>query len=681
MKLIKTKERYEAISKYGEWQAKNAGFRWDPKAKRWWTKDEDKAACLAQYAEGRLRKRLERIFAGANSEREANRAMSRATDADIAIPAPAGENYLPYQRAGIAYAMSQPATIIGDEMGLGKTVQSLGVINFDESIRRVLVICPASLRLNWKRETVKWLTRDLSVGVSEGSHFPSTHVVIINYDILSRHHDRLRRIEWDLMICDEAHLIKNPRAQRTRAVFGWKPSKKDIENARRKKQDEPQPVAPIVAKRRLFLTGTPVVNRPVELHPILRSIDNKRWGNFMSYAKRYCDGQWNGYGWDFSGASNLEELQDKLRESCMVRRLKADVLTDLPPKRRSVIELPPNGCADEVKNEQATMADHAERIEALRVAVELAKASDDQADYNRAVKKLREGHSAEFEAMAKLRHETALAKLPYVVDHVREIADQHKVVVFAHHHDVIDELMNELGTAAVKLDGRDTMAARDQAVQRFQRDPSVKVFVGGIKAAGVGLTLTAAAHVVFAELDWVPGNMSQAEDRCHRIGQNDSVLVQHLVLEGSIDARMAGILIEKQEVIDRVLDLDPGAENRAERDAEEAKKFAPVELPGKRGGGYSKSATKSARQIRIAALANRLTPAHITRIHGKLQTLSALCDGAVAEDGMGFNRFDTVLGKDLASRSSLTPKQAALGWYIANRYRGQVGAVELPPAE
>jgi len=168
---------------------------------------------------------------------------------------------------------------------------------------------------------------------------------------------------------------------------------------------------------------------------------------------------------------------------------------------------------------------------------------------------LRAGVNAAFGELAKLRQATALAKVPLVIEHVKSVLDDAgKVVLFAHHRAVIQELAEPFGDAAVTLTGSDDLASRQATVDRFQSDPSCRLFIGSITAAGFGFTLTASAHVVFAELDWVPARLTQAEDRTHRIGQRDSVLVQHLVLEDSLDARMIGTLIKKQRVVDAVAD-------------------------------------------------------------------------------------------------------------------------------
>jgi hypothetical protein len=207
------------------------------------------------------------------------------------------------------------------------------------------------------------------------------------------------------------------------------------------------------------------------------------------------------------------------------------------------------------------------------------------------------------------------------------------------------------------------MTDRDAAVTRFQTDPACMLFVGGIHAAGVGLTLTASAHVVFAELDWVPGNVTQAEDRTHRIGQTNAVLVQHLVLEGSLDARMVHILVDKQRVIDEALDKIHQAE--------------PV-VPAR---DRKPAATESATRKSLDAEAERMTPERIAAIHQGLQILAGMCDGAHELDGAGFSRLDVLIGHSLAEAGSLTPRQAALGAKLVNKYRRQLPADLLARAK
>ena len=631
--------------------------RWNPDARCWMVEAEHilTVATLVEKIFPTLAKELRTGDAYAEARKaaqgvEAARTASRATDAKVDIPAPEGLEYMPFQRAGIAYAMKREGALIGDEMGLGKTIQAIGVVNATPDARRILVVCPASLRLNWQRELQKWLVADLTVGVAQGKNWPETDVVVINYDILKRHKATLDAEVWDILIVDECHYLKNPKTQRTKAVLGaWN-------------EDPRKVVKAIAAKRRLFLTGTPIVNRPIELWPLLRSLDPDNLGRYWKgYVKRYCAGYQDvvrtRHGtktiWQVGGASNLEELQDRLRATLMVRRLKADVLTELPAKRRQVIEVPPNGSVRIVKAEQKAWREVQEQLEDLRAQVELAKASEDEEDYRAAVAALTEQERVAFNEMSRLRHETALAKVDYVVEHVLNATD--KVVVFAHHRDVISALVTALREAerkVVTITGDTPMNARQAAVDAFQNDPETTVFVGNIQAAGVGLTLTAASHVVFAELDWVPGNMSQAEDRCHRIGQTQSVLVQHLVLDGTLDATMAHTLVEKQEVIDKALDTPTAM-----------KPVTPIEPP----------ATKSTKRDQLGAEAANFTDEMVAAVHKALQRLAGVCDGAYSLDDMGFNRIDTRIGHSLAACETLTKRQAALGRKIVRKYHRQIG--------
>ncbi len=623
MRISRDAERWVAESTYEERAIpKRAGWRWDPKDKCWWTDDIEKAARLAEYADEGCADELRPIL----DEQQAALAASRAVDSDIDVPAPDGLAYLPYQRGGIAFAAAREACLIGDEMGLGKTIQALGVINLDESIRRVLVVCPASLKANWAIEARKWLVRDMSVGIAAGRRLPDADVVIVNYAILTKL--PLDSVEWDLLIADECHYAKNPKAKRTKALFAVK------------------------AARRILLTGTPIVNRPVELWPLIKYLDPKRWKNKMRFGWRYCGAHQNAYGyWDFSGATNLDELQEILRSTIMVRRLKVDVLTDLPPKVRQVVELPSDGM------DWAHESDASDAYDDLQAAEEEVDALDESAPgYEAAVGRLKQARRFFFDEISRVRHETALAKVPHAIEHLHNaLEDGRKIVCFAHHHDVIEALASEFGDSAVVIYGETNVDDRQGAVDRFQSDPDCRLFVGSIGAAGVGLTLTAAAHVVFVELDWVPGNVSQAEDRCHRIGQRDSVLVQHLVFNGSIDARIARTIIAKQRVIDDALDTQ--------------------HLPAEPA------------QPKPVAHDPELPAAQVEAIHNGLRMLAAFCDGAREVDGAGFNKLDTDFGKSLAGAQSLSPKQARAGRKLVRKYRRQLPddlvavAVDGPQAE
>lgn len=562
---------------------------------------------------------------------------SRATDSDVELAAPDGLSYMPFQKAGIAYALPRSGVIFGDEMGLGKTIQAIGVVNNDPTIKTVLVVCPKSLALNWIREWRKWDTRGLKIGSIPGA----CDVLILTREEAKKRTDQLCALQFDAVIGDEAHEYRNPKSQRTKAF---------------------ERLAASARRKRMLITGTPIPNKVVELWSLLKMTDPDNWDplgkGFFKFATRYCAANKDSGYWDFSGSSNLEELQQRLRGTCMVRRLKKDVLTELPAKRRQIIELPAKGAlAKAIEAEQAGWERVAGRLEELRAAVEISRASDDPADFSSAVASLNKASVASFAEISRQRHAVAVAKLPFVCEHVaNQLNDgDGKIIVFAHHLDIIDALKKELAPfGVVSIDGRVTdNRDRQAAVDRFQTDPNVRVFIGGISAAGVGITLTASSHVVFAELDWVPGNMQQAEDRAHRIGQLESVLVQLLVLEGSLDARMAEVLVAKMDVADRGLDVQVRKEPA----------LPMAQMP----------ATAGATSAELFAEAAKLTPVEIKQIHAALRLVAGMCDGAQARDGSGFSKIDVRIGTSLAGAARLTPKQAALGKRICHKYRRQLG--------
>ena len=450
---------------------------------------------------------------------------SFATDGP-AVPAPSGLSLMPFQRGGVAFALralaESRACIIADDMGLGKTIQGLAVAN-RLGIARFLVVCPAGLRINWQREAAKWLWW--------------ADAKIVGYEEAVRHPERTAG-DWPLVIYDEAHYMKTPGSKRTQRGLA------------------------VTAQRKLFLSGTPIQNRPVELWPILNAIDPGAWGSLNDYGVRYCAGKqvWKDVKfkrgaetirkkvaeWDFSGASNLVELQQRLRSTIMVRRMKAQVLKDLPAKVRQLIEFPAHAAGASPK---------------LLAAVAKLWANQKSAHSPEAVARLSDERRLLLEQIAKVRHEEALAKVRPSTQHIRDmLASVDKVIVFAHHRDVMDAIMADLSLdfKCVTLRGGMSDKAKQAAVDEFQNGDA-RAIIGQIQAAGVGWTLTAASTVIFVELDWVPGQMSQCEDRAHRIGQLDSVLVQHLVIDGTLDARISHALMRKQRVIDQALNDAPAS--------------------------------------------------------------------------------------------------------------------------
>ena len=349
------------------------------------------------------------------------------------------------------------------------------------------------------------------------------------------------------------------------------------------------------------------------------------------------------FGWDFNGASNLDELQEILRSKFMVRRLKKDVLKELPAKVRQVLVL--------------------EGGDKIRELLEKEKKAYD--DYAQSLKD-GEFESPAFADMSKVRKEVAIAKIPFILDHVREALEElEKLVLFVYHHEVVDALKAALGNSCVTIDGRTKNEDRQAAVDRFQSDPTCKVFVGTIRAAGVGITLTAASNVIFGELDWVPGNITQSEDRCHRIGQTDTVFVRHLVLEGSLDERMAQIIVEKQEVIDKALDTAP---KPIEAPAFSVQDIKAIPVNADPPESFPVYVAKP-----IPIIVNRsFTDEQEQAVLQGLRQLAAMCDGAQAIDGHGFNKRDTHFGKILAGKTSLTEKMFLIGQKMLRLYHRQL---------
>ena len=585
--------------------------------------------------------------------------LSKATDADVDLPKPDGLDYLPFQRAGIAYGRDRDAVLIGDEMGLGKTIQAIGIWNASPSDGPAIVICPASLRLNWKKEFEKWSVLPVRVAIVNGggkTAWPeagSFDVVVINYDVTSKHKKAIDATTWGLAILDEVHYLKNPKAARTVALFGKKETKNN-------KTGVISPaVAPLKAKKRVLLTGTPIVNRPVELFPMVQFLDPTGLGkDFFKFAIRYCDGKKGQWGWDFTGASNLGELQTELRSRFMVRRLKEDVLTELPAKRRQVISIPANGSSSIVAAELEAFRTHEETLNNLAAYLELAKCEDDEAAAAEAAENYRKKKGLVIQEMTKLRQEVALAKADAVIDHVTAALEEGPVILFAHHKEVQAKIARAFPGACAVINGDTKLEDRQKFVEDFQAG-TIDLIIGGFGPMGTGWTLTRSAHVVFAELDWVPGNLSQAEDRAHRIGQTNSVLVQHIVLEGSLDELIAEKIVKKQDVIDRALDREVGDP--------EPEKEAPTEITTAK----IRKVTVTRDEIHKASL--KVTPEQSRAALAGMKRVAGLCDGAQALDDMGFSGCDVRIGHSLAAQDSLSPRQAVLAIKLCRKYRRQIG--------
>jgi SWI/SNF-related matrix-associated actin-dependent regulator 1 of chromatin subfamily A len=443
--------------------------------------------------------------------------LSRAVSSDFKVPTPEGLALFPYQKAGVEFLTHAQHALLADPPGVGKTIQVIGFMNYMHAWQ-ALVLCPASLCFNWQRELNKWCTAKIRAEIYKPKTFDPNnppHVLIFSYAYASRMQDVKRVLQgfrYHYLVIDECHFLKEPKSKRTKYVL----AKNGLVSK---------------AHRVHALSGTPIVNRPIELFPIVKSlcpdaIDNM---SYFEYGLTYCQGFKGEWGWDFSGASNLKFLGARLRQRFMIRRPKTEILKELPEK------FPPNivYLNDDPKT---------------RALVKKMKVFDEHAV-------LKRGNSPAFEELSTLRRELGEAKVEASAEYIKTQlqAGHEKIIVFAHHKAVVKHLAEALAEFhPVVLAGDTATNDRQVAIDRFQGDKSVRVFVGSITAAGVGITLTASSYVVFVECSWVPGENEQAIDRAHRIGQAECVMIDFLVHEGSLDERILKVLMDKSKVIKEV---------------------------------------------------------------------------------------------------------------------------------
>ena len=647
--------------------AKSAGFSWHGRKepdgkwsgkKVWFTGDRDKAAKMADYADpmsewGKdLMKRKVELTTSLSGSRQS---VSYAE-----IPHPEGLDFLPFQRAGICYMRERKNTLLGDSPGLGKTVEAIGLINCCHEIKKILVICPATIKENWRREMEKWFVRDMGrIQIAKPDSNLDAEIIITNYESVSKLNGKLVQIDFDLMIIDEAHFIKNQKTLRYMSIMG---GVKKVKDKMDKRYDR------LNYKRVLLLTGTPVCNRPSELWPLINICDPEHWNakTFFYYHKRYCNASKGRYGYDFKGAADetkLGELQVKLRETILIRRLKEEVLTDLPPKMRQIIELEideNDGDIKRVLQAEKEIEDRDNDSDAViekMAKVELAKASGNDDEYRAAISDLAGVSEVSFTETSRVRHDTAIAKLPYAIEFIKEqLESVDKIVIAAYHHDVIEGFAKAFPLESVSIYGEMTLDRRQQAIDRFQNDENCKIaFLSMV--LGVGITLTAASHIYFVEEDWVPATITQTEDRLHRIGQKDCVNVYHLVLSGSMDVKMIKMVMEKQKIIEATLD--------------KILELEPVVITKDRAVSNSLSRQK------IAEEAELITEAEVEEIHEKLKALAAMDrDHARCINGIGFNKIDGYMGHSLAQTMFLSKKQAIIGRRLVKKYAGQLSRLE-----
>lgn len=444
------------------------------------------------------------------------------------FPHPEGFNFKPFQEAGIEFIIENGGNVLeADECGLGKTIISLGYARKVNHLP-MLVICPIVGRANWRYESTKWL--EILPGkvavVGTGNLKPTVEnlrgktVTIMNYDIVEKSMPVLEELGFRLLVIDECHMIKNYKAKRTKAVISLS---QDIEDV-------------------LCLSGTPLTNKPIEIYPILQALKRDKGDfSFWNFTRRYCDGKKKWVPgkdggreiYDTSGSSNLDELNEKLRKNVMLRRKKEDVYKELKPINRMMVRI-------ELEN---------------RLYKKFKEIEEDFVEYYEQTKGkvLDKGKKVVFiETMRKLSAEGKTSQSIEFIDNIYQ--EKRKVIVFAHHHEVLDKIQAafEKKTTFLRIDGNTNYKVRERNVETFNAMDDV-IMGCSITASATSMNLQTCSNVVFVELTWVPADHQQAEARVHRIGQKEIVNIYYLIADKTIEEKVFGVIERKDKVIQRVV--------------------------------------------------------------------------------------------------------------------------------
>ncbi len=411
--------------------------------------------------------------------------------------------------------------LLADEMGLGKTVEALLWAKAHPKRRPIVIVCPASLKWMWEAfvhdilkvrcDVLQGMKRKLGRPLQESLH--SSSCIIVNYDILSTWVPYLKRLNPKILYIDECHYQKNRRAKRTKAL-----------------QRLAKHIPYIVA-----ISGTPLTNRPAELWTTLHLLRPEEFKSFKVFAWSYCRPKYTPWGWQYKGAHNLRELHRKLKSMMMIRRLKKDVLKELPDKTRTVVPL-------DIRHRD-------EYDEAVNNFISwLYKKS--------ASKARRAARAKQLVKMGYLKRLAAKLKMKAVYNWIDSFLEENngKLVLFCTHTKILNRLHKRYKGQCVAVDGKVKGAKRTAAVATFQTQKRVRIFIGNIRVAGVGITLTAASDLAFVELDWTPGNHTQAEDRIHRIGQKNAANIYYLIAKGTIEESLCELIQKKQKILAATLD-------------------------------------------------------------------------------------------------------------------------------
>mgnify|MGYP003654606381 CR=1 FL=1 len=422
----------------------------------------------------------------------------------------------PFQKEGRDFLASREVALLADQMRLGKTAQAIAAAD-KIGAKRILVVCPSTAKITWQREFAKWSDRDRSIQIVYGTDATicsGAEIVIINYDLIWRPEikKQLLKLKFSVAMVDECHLLAGRNSKRTKAMLH--------SNLR-------TPLLSVCVYK-WFISGTPLLNRPLDMYPIFASCAPEviaPYKSYKAYTRHFCGGYWDGIQWVDKGATHMKELGKRL-DTFMLRRLRADVLGEIPPNFQ-IIPIEAKG---------STVKTY--------VAEELKWEKGD-ADYQN----LDEG-----EYIATVRRELGLYKIPVALKYIRHVlTTEDKLVVFAYHREVLQELHKAIDNS-VLLYGGMTPSVKQNAIDAFKDDPDCKVFIGQITAAGVAIDLSSANNILFVESSWVPGEIDQASDRCSGFNQDLEVRAQFMVIEDSLEEHMLRTVIEKKNTIGKIVD-------------------------------------------------------------------------------------------------------------------------------
>jgi SWI/SNF-related matrix-associated actin-dependent regulator 1 of chromatin subfamily A len=434
---------------------------------------------------------------------------------DLIIPGLQGE-LRPFQKASIVFAEARNGNILNaDDMGLGKTIETIAYLQLHKEKWPVLIVVPATVKLNWKREIKKWMFPIPTIQILSGEtpYKIKANFCLINYDILTHWEKVIKDYPFNMIVADEAQYLKNSSAKRTKT---FKRIKKGISTF-------------------MALTGTPIENHPAELYNTINMIDPTLFPVAWDFYWSFCDPKNNGYGWTMNGATNIPKLHKILTESIMLRRLKKDVLPELPDKVISFVPI-------ELTNQKEY--GFAEKSFISWVAAYKGKEAALRASNAEAIQKIE-----------SLKQIAVRGKLKGAIDWINDFLESdRKLVVAVNHTFVIDELLATFPGISLRIDGSITGNKRQEMIDLFQNDPVYKLIFVNMKAGGIGITLTAAWDLIILELGWNPKIIDQMMDRVHRIGQIHGVNIYYLLALNTIEERIAELLDKKRKIIDGVID-------------------------------------------------------------------------------------------------------------------------------